>query len=44
MSDPGTIQIIFDENSDAEVFFPSGDLWSDEPPLESDLHRDRSRT
>jgi Uma2 family endonuclease len=23
----------------AEVVFPPGDLWSDEPPLESDLHR-----
>jgi Uma2 family endonuclease len=22
-----------------EIQFPSGDLWSDEPPLESDLHR-----
>ncbi|MFB2769948.1 Uma2 family endonuclease [Pelatocladus sp. BLCC-F211] len=41
MSEPGTIQIIFDKNSDAEVFFPPGDLWSDEPPLESDLHRDQ---
>lgn len=24
-----------------EVIFPPGDLWSDEPPLESDLHRDQ---
>jgi Uma2 family endonuclease len=24
-----------------EVVFPPGDLWSDEPPLESDLHRDQ---
>ena len=22
-----------------EIAFPPGDLWSDEPPLESDLHR-----
>jgi Uma2 family endonuclease len=41
MSKPDTIQIIFDKNSDTEVFFPPGDLWSDEPPLESDLHRDQ---
>jgi len=25
--------------SELEVDFPPGDLWSDEPPLESDLHR-----
>ncbi len=24
-----------------DVIFPPGDLWSDEPPLESDLHRDQ---
>ncbi|NDJ18059.1 Uma2 family endonuclease [Myxacorys almedinensis] len=24
-----------------EPIFPPGDLWSDEPPLESDLHRDQ---
>jgi Uma2 family endonuclease len=24
-----------------EVIFPPGNLWSDEPPLESDLHRDQ---
>jgi Uma2 family endonuclease len=24
-----------------EIQFPPGDLWSDEPPLESDLHRDQ---
>ncbi|MBD2431826.1 MULTISPECIES: Uma2 family endonuclease [Fischerella] len=41
MSEPGTIEVVFNENSDAEVFFPPGDLWSDEPPLESDLHRDQ---
>ncbi len=41
MSEPSTIQIIFDENSDAKVFFPPGDLWSDEPPSESDLHREQ---
>jgi len=23
------------------IIFPPGDLWSDEPPLESDLHRDQ---
>jgi Uma2 family endonuclease len=25
----------------AEVIFPPGNLWSDEPPLESDLHREQ---
>ena len=25
----------------AEIPFPPGDLWSDEPPLESDLHREQ---
>jgi Uma2 family endonuclease len=24
-----------------EVIFPPGNLWSDEPPLESDLHREQ---
>lgn len=27
--------------SEDEVIFPSGDILSDEPPLESDLHRDQ---
>ena len=37
----GSIEVVFNENSDTEVFFLPGDLWSDEPPLESDLHRDQ---
>jgi Uma2 family endonuclease len=41
MSEPGTTEVVFNKNSEAEVFFPPGDLWSDEPPLESDLHRDQ---
>ncbi|WP_016876461.1 Uma2 family endonuclease [Chlorogloeopsis fritschii] len=41
MSEVGTVYINFPEISDAEVTFPPGDLWSDEPPLESDLHRDQ---
>lgn len=40
MSESATVEIISDI-TDEEVIFPPGDLWSDEPPLESDLHRDQ---
>lgn len=40
MSEPATVEII-SEIVDEEVVFPLGNLWSDEPPLESDLHHDQ---
>ncbi|MEH1872063.1 Uma2 family endonuclease [Nostoc sp.] len=40
MSEPATLEIISD-NSEDEVIFPPGDILSDEPPLESDLHREQ---
>ncbi len=41
MSEPATLEIIFDNISEDEVIFPPGDILSDEPPLESDLHREQ---
>ncbi|MEH2078165.1 MAG: Uma2 family endonuclease [Nostoc sp.] len=41
MSEPATLKLISDNISEEEVIFPPGDLLSDEPPLESDLHRDQ---
>ncbi|MEH2240340.1 Uma2 family endonuclease [Nostoc sp.] len=41
MSEPATLEFISDGISEDEVIFPLGDLLSDEPPLESDLHRDQ---
>ncbi|MBN3958511.1 Uma2 family endonuclease [Nostoc sp. NMS8] len=41
MSEPATLEIISDNISEEEVVFPSGDILSDEPPLESDLHREQ---
>ncbi|MEH2158571.1 Uma2 family endonuclease [Nostoc sp.] len=41
MSEPATLEIISDNISEDEVIFPPGDILSDEPPLESDLHRDQ---
>ncbi|MCC5598923.1 Uma2 family endonuclease [Nostoc favosum] len=41
MSEPATLEIISDNISDDEVIFPPGDILSDEPPLESDLHREQ---
>ncbi|MDZ8226167.1 Uma2 family endonuclease [Nostoc sp. ChiVER01] len=41
MSEPATLEIISDSISEDEVIFPPGDILSDEPPLESDLHRDQ---
>lgn len=41
MSEPATLEFISAETSEDEVIFPPGDIWSDEPPLESDLHRDQ---
>jgi len=41
MSEPATREIISDEISEDEVIFPPGDILSDEPPLESDLHREQ---
>ncbi len=41
MSEPATIEFISDEISEEEVIFPPGDILSDEPPLESDLHREQ---
>jgi Uma2 family endonuclease len=34
-----TQDITIEKNATEDVIFPSGDLWSDEPPLESDWHR-----
>ncbi|MDZ8184345.1 MAG: Uma2 family endonuclease [Nostoc sp. ChiSLP02] len=41
MSEPATLEFISDNTLEDEVIFPPGDLYSDEPPLESDLHRDQ---
>ncbi|MEH2415357.1 Uma2 family endonuclease [Nostoc sp.] len=41
MSEPATLEFISDGISEDEVIFPPGDILSDEPPLESDLHRDQ---
>jgi Uma2 family endonuclease len=41
MSEPATLELISDKISEEEVIFPPGDILSDEPPLESDLHRDQ---
>ncbi|MCC5621445.1 Uma2 family endonuclease [Nostoc sp. CHAB 5715] len=41
MSEPATLEIISDNISKDEVIFPPGDILSDEPPLESDLHREQ---
>ncbi|MEH1906135.1 MAG: Uma2 family endonuclease [Nostoc sp.] len=41
MSEPATIEFVSDDTSEDEVIFPPGDIFSDEPPLESDLHRDQ---
>ena len=41
MSEPATLELISDNISEDEVIFPPGDILSDEPPLESDLHRDQ---
>lgn len=41
MSEPATLELISDNISEEKVIFPHGDLLSDEPPLESDLHRDQ---
>ncbi|MEH2131142.1 MAG: Uma2 family endonuclease [Nostoc sp.] len=43
MSEPATLEIelISDNILEEEVIFPPGDILSDEPPLESDLHRDQ---
>ncbi|MEH2323734.1 MAG: Uma2 family endonuclease [Nostoc sp.] len=41
MSEPATLEIISDIISEDEVIFPPGDILSDEPPLESDLHREQ---
>ncbi|MGF1935976.1 MAG: Uma2 family endonuclease [Nostoc sp. ChiQUE02] len=41
MSEPATLEIISDRVLEDEVIFPPGDILSDEPPFESDLHRDQ---
>ncbi len=41
MSEPATLEIISDDTLEDRVIFPPGDILSDEPPLESDLHRDQ---
>ncbi|MBW4613517.1 MAG: Uma2 family endonuclease [Desmonostoc vinosum HA7617-LM4] len=41
MSEPATLEITSCDNLDTEIIFPPGDLFSDEPPLESDFHRDQ---
>ncbi|MCF2149279.1 Uma2 family endonuclease [Desmonostoc muscorum LEGE 12446] len=41
MSEPATLEVISDDTLEDQVIFPPGDILSDEPPLESDLHRDQ---
>lgn len=41
MSEPAILEFISDNISEDEVIFTPGDILSDEPPLESDLHRDQ---
>jgi hypothetical protein len=41
MSEPSTLEVIYSDTSDDEVIFPPADLLSNEPPLESDLHREQ---
>ncbi|MEH2209795.1 Uma2 family endonuclease [Nostoc sp.] len=41
MSEPATVESIADGILEDEVIFPPGDILSDEPPLESDLHREQ---
>jgi Uma2 family endonuclease len=41
MSEPATLEFISDHVSGDKVIFPPGDILSDEPPLESDLHREQ---
>jgi Uma2 family endonuclease len=41
MSEPATLEFISNGISEDEVIFPPGDILSEEPPLESDLHRDQ---
>ncbi|MEH2320732.1 Uma2 family endonuclease [Nostoc sp.] len=41
MSEPATLELISDGLTEDEVIFPPGDILSDEPPLESDLHREQ---
>ncbi len=39
MSQPAVSKLPVQTDVETDVTFPPGDLWSDEPPLESDLHR-----
>lgn len=41
MSESATLEFISDNISEDEVIFPPGDILSDEPLLESDLHREQ---
>ncbi len=41
MSQSITSEPILQEIAEEDIQFPLGDLWSDEPPLESDLHREQ---
>jgi Uma2 family endonuclease len=41
MSEPATLELISDGISEDEVIFPPGDILSDKPRSESDLHRDQ---
>jgi Uma2 family endonuclease len=41
MPEPATLEFISDHISEDEIIFPPGDILSDEPPLESDLHREQ---
>lgn len=41
MSEPVIVDWITSETTDNDILFPPSDLLSDEPPLESDLHRDQ---
>ena len=41
MSEPATLEITSNGISEDQVIFPPGDILSDEPPLEGDLHREQ---
>lgn len=41
MSEPATLEFISNGISEDEVIFPPGDILSDKPRSESDLHRDQ---
>ncbi|WP_331000676.1 hypothetical protein [Nostoc sp. NZL] len=40
MFEPADVKLLFDDILEDEVIFTFGDILSDEPTWESDLHRD----